>query len=120
MCCLLIHFQIVESEIVFVYVDYVLCFSPQVVVPYHCVSSPKSNYAVLNSNHSYFLLVDNGTVGKYGGEILFRKKMEKFISHQKICISKWGHVLCFMTPKRKLKVQWIAKKYLLDFLFANV
>ncbi|XP_064607878.1 transient receptor potential cation channel subfamily M member 3-like isoform X2 [Liolophura sinensis] len=58
-----------------------------VVVPYHCVSSPKSNYAVLNSNHSYFLLVDNGTVGKYGGEILFRKKMEKFISHQKICIS---------------------------------
>nr|XP_011435204.2 transient receptor potential cation channel subfamily M member 3 isoform X5 [Crassostrea gigas] len=58
-----------------------------VVVPYHCVSSPKSNYAVLNSNHSYFLLVDNGTVGKYGGEIIFRKRLERFIAQQKISIT---------------------------------
>ncbi|XP_041371939.1 transient receptor potential cation channel subfamily M member 3-like isoform X2 [Gigantopelta aegis] len=58
-----------------------------VVVPYHCVSSPKTASAVLNSNHSYFLLSDNGTLGKYGGEILFRKKLEKFIAHQKICIT---------------------------------
>ncbi|OWF43176.1 Transient receptor potential cation channel trpm [Mizuhopecten yessoensis] len=56
------------------------------VVPYHCVSSPKTNYAVLNSNHSYFLLVDNGTVGKYGGEIIFRKRLEKYIAQQKISI----------------------------------
>ncbi|XP_046332894.2 transient receptor potential cation channel subfamily M member 3-like isoform X4 [Haliotis rufescens] len=58
-----------------------------IVVPYHCVSSPKTNSAVLNSNHSYFLLVDNGTMGKYGGEILFRKKLEKYIAQQKICIT---------------------------------
>ncbi|XP_033750310.1 LOW QUALITY PROTEIN: transient receptor potential cation channel subfamily M member 3-like [Pecten maximus] len=57
------------------------------VVPYHCVSSPKTNYAVLNSNHSYFLLVDNGTVGKYGGEIIFRKRLEKYIAQQKISIA---------------------------------
>lgn len=57
------------------------------VVPYHCVSSPKSNCAVLNSNHSYFLLIDNGTMGKYGGEIMLRKKLEKYISQQKICIN---------------------------------
>nr|QHX41567.1 transient receptor potential cation channel subfamily M member 3-like [Octopus vulgaris] len=57
------------------------------IVPYHCVSSPKTNCAVLNSNHSYFLLIDNGTVGKYGGEILLRKKLEKYISQQKICIN---------------------------------
>ncbi|XP_060573986.1 transient receptor potential cation channel subfamily M member 3-like [Ruditapes philippinarum] len=58
-----------------------------VIVPYHCVSSPKTNYSVLNNNHSYFLLVDNGTVGKYGGEIIFRKRLEKYIAHQKICIT---------------------------------
>ncbi|KAJ8304156.1 hypothetical protein KUTeg_017739 [Tegillarca granosa] len=57
------------------------------VVPYHCVSSLKTNYAVLNSNHSYFLLVDNGTVGKYGGEIIFRKRLEKYIAQQKISIA---------------------------------
>ncbi|KAK3097474.1 hypothetical protein FSP39_009961, partial [Pinctada imbricata] len=57
------------------------------VVPYHCVSSPKTNSAVLNSNHSYFLLVDNGTVGKYGGEIIFRKRLERFIAQQKISIA---------------------------------
>ncbi|KAK7010748.1 transient receptor potential cation channel subfamily M member 1 [Biomphalaria glabrata] len=56
------------------------------VVPYHCVSSTKSNSSVLNNNHSYFVLVDNGTVGKYGGEILFRKKFEKYIAQQKIGI----------------------------------
>ncbi|KAL8568792.1 hypothetical protein ACOMHN_000075 [Nucella lapillus] len=57
------------------------------VVPYHCVSSTKINSSVLNSNHSYFLLADNGTVGKYGGEIIFRRKLEKYIAQQKICIT---------------------------------
>ncbi|XP_067127753.1 transient receptor potential cation channel trpm isoform X2 [Centruroides vittatus] len=55
-----------------------------VVVPYYSISSPKSRYAVLNSNHSYFLLVDNGTVGRYGGEISLRKRLEKHIAKQKI------------------------------------
>ncbi|GIY21637.1 hypothetical protein CEXT_282171 [Caerostris extrusa] len=34
---------------------------------------PKSRFAVLNNHHSYFILVDNGTVGKYGAEIALRK-----------------------------------------------
>ncbi len=35
-------------------------------VPYHPSSfSPKGRFAVLNNRHSYFLLVDNGTVGRY-------------------------------------------------------
>lgn len=55
-----------------------------VIVPYYSISSPKSRYAVLNSNHSYFLLVDNGTVGRYGAEIALRKRLEKHISKQKI------------------------------------
>ncbi|CAH1797091.1 unnamed protein product, partial [Owenia fusiformis] len=56
-----------------------------IVCPYHPIAKPgRSNCAVLNSNHSYFVLVDNGTVGKYGGEILLRKKLERCISQQKI------------------------------------
>jgi transient receptor potential cation channel subfamily M protein 3 len=59
----------------------------QKVVPYHAVVSPKSNNVVLNSNHSYFILVDNGTVGKFGCEIVLRRRLEKFISQQKITMS---------------------------------
>ncbi|GFV05699.1 transient receptor potential cation channel trpm [Trichonephila clavipes] len=58
--------------------------SRDVTVPYHSISSPKSRFAVLNNHHSYFILVDNGTVGKYGAEIALRKKLEKYISQQKI------------------------------------
>ena len=56
----------------------------QCVTPYHAVAAPKSNNVVLNSNHAYFLLVDNGSVGKYGCEILLRKRLEKYIQQQKI------------------------------------
>ena len=56
----------------------------QIVTPYHAISSPKSLNVVLNSNHSHFLLVDNGTVGKYGCEVGFRRKLEKCVSQQKI------------------------------------
>ncbi|CAL1279991.1 unnamed protein product, partial [Larinioides sclopetarius] len=55
-----------------------------ITVPYHSISSPKSRFAVLNNHHSYFILVDNGTVGKYGAEIALRKRLEKYISQQKI------------------------------------
>ncbi|XP_064619053.1 transient receptor potential cation channel subfamily M member 3-like isoform X3 [Lineus longissimus] len=58
-----------------------------VVRPYHAIAKPKTNNAVLNSNHSYFLLVDNGTVGKYGSEILLRRRLEKYISQQRISTS---------------------------------
>ncbi|XP_023931927.1 transient receptor potential cation channel subfamily M member 3-like [Lingula anatina] len=55
-----------------------------VVRPYHAIAPSHSHYAVLNQYHSYFFLVDNGTVGKYGAEIQLRKKLEKVISLQKI------------------------------------
>jgi len=38
----------------------------------------------LNKHHAYFLLVDNGTVGKYGAEIALRRKLEKFASTQRL------------------------------------
>ncbi|XP_034780925.2 transient receptor potential cation channel subfamily M member 2-like isoform X1 [Acipenser ruthenus] len=36
----------------------------------------------LDTNHSHFILVDNGTHGKYGVEIALRGKLEKFICEQ--------------------------------------
>ncbi|KAG8245245.1 Transient receptor putative cation channel sub M member 7 [Homalodisca vitripennis] len=53
-------------------------------VPYHSISSPRSKFAVLNNRHAYFLLVDNGTGGRYGAEIILRRKLEKYISNQKL------------------------------------
>ncbi|PNF30784.1 hypothetical protein B7P43_G06168, partial [Cryptotermes secundus] len=53
-------------------------------VPYHSISSPRSKYAVLNNRHAYFLLVDNGTSGRYGAELILRRKLEKYISIQKL------------------------------------
>ncbi|ESO89164.1 hypothetical protein LOTGIDRAFT_229069 [Lottia gigantea] len=38
--------------------------------------------APLDHNHTHFILVDNGTHGKYGGEIEFRSKLESYISQK--------------------------------------
>ncbi|XP_024940536.1 transient receptor potential cation channel trpm isoform X3 [Cephus cinctus] len=53
-------------------------------VPYDSIASPWSKYAVLNNRHAYFLLVDNGTGGRYGAEIVLRRKLEKYISNLKL------------------------------------
>lgn len=53
-------------------------------IPYHSISSPRSKYAVLNNRHAYFLLVDNGISGRYGAELILRRKLEKYISIQKL------------------------------------
>lgn len=44
----------------------------------------RSKFAVLNNRHAYFLLVDNGTGGRYGAEIVLRRKLEKYISNLKL------------------------------------
>ncbi|KAE9546167.1 hypothetical protein FO519_010621, partial [Halicephalobus sp. NKZ332] len=50
------------------------------VVSYHPSSfSPKGRFAVLNNRHSYYLLVDNGTVGRYGADIILRRQLEGYI-----------------------------------------
>ncbi|GAB6029581.1 hypothetical protein CHUAL_005324 [Chamberlinius hualienensis] len=58
-----------------------------VTVPYQNICSLKSKFAMLNNRHAYFLLVDDGTVGKFGCEIGFRKRLEKHISKQTISSS---------------------------------
>uniref|UniRef100_A0A1I7W0K8 LSDAT_euk domain-containing protein n=1 Tax=Loa loa TaxID=7209 RepID=A0A1I7W0K8_LOALO len=54
-----------------------------IVVSYdpHSFAS-KSKYATLNDRHSYFLLVDNGTNGRYGADIILRKRFEEFIARK--------------------------------------
>lgn len=49
-----------------------------------CCICCRSKYAVLNNRHAYFLLVDNGTSGRYGAELILRRKLEKYISIQKL------------------------------------
>ncbi|XP_077863672.1 transient receptor potential cation channel subfamily M member 3 [Saccoglossus kowalevskii] len=54
------------------------------VKPYYTVPCPTSKGAILNSSHTHFLLVDNGTAGCYGAEIKLRRHLEKYISKQRI------------------------------------
>ncbi|OXB58661.1 hypothetical protein ASZ78_003628 [Callipepla squamata] len=42
----------------------------------------QGSLSCLDSNHSHFILVDNGTHGRYGVEIPLRTRLEKFISKQ--------------------------------------
>lgn len=52
----------------------------------------RSKYAVLNNRHAYFLLVDNGTGGRYGAEIVLRRRLEKYISNLKLQPCKYRHL----------------------------
>lgn len=42
----------------------------------------QGSLSCLDSNHSHFILVDDGTHGRYGMEISLRTRLEKFISEQ--------------------------------------
>ncbi|XP_075287463.1 transient receptor potential cation channel subfamily M member 7 isoform X1 [Opisthocomus hoazin] len=55
-----------------------------VVAPYQTLLNPLSKLNVLNNLHSHFVLVDDGTVGKYGAEVKLRRELEKTINLQRI------------------------------------
>uniref|UniRef100_A0A8C9UBT8 non-specific serine/threonine protein kinase n=1 Tax=Serinus canaria TaxID=9135 RepID=A0A8C9UBT8_SERCA len=55
-----------------------------VVCLYQTLGNPLSKLSTLNSMHSHFLMADDGTVGKYGNEMMLRRNLEKYISLQKI------------------------------------
>ncbi|KAG2470476.1 TRPM7 protein, partial [Polypterus senegalus] len=55
-----------------------------VVAPYQTLLNPLSKLNVLNNLHSHFILVDDGTVGKYGAEVKLRRELEKHINLQRI------------------------------------
>ncbi|XP_048256759.1 transient receptor potential cation channel subfamily M member 2-like isoform X1 [Haliotis rufescens] len=46
------------------------------------VEATGSGSTSLDHNHTHFILVDDGTSGKYGAEIKFRTKLESFISRK--------------------------------------
>uniref|UniRef100_A0A3P8VW11 non-specific serine/threonine protein kinase n=1 Tax=Cynoglossus semilaevis TaxID=244447 RepID=A0A3P8VW11_CYNSE len=55
-----------------------------IVAPYQTLLNPLSKLNVLNNLHSHFLLVDDGTVGRYGAEVNLRRDLEKHINLQRI------------------------------------
>uniref|UniRef100_A0A3P9JBU9 Histidine rich calcium binding protein n=1 Tax=Oryzias latipes TaxID=8090 RepID=A0A3P9JBU9_ORYLA len=65
---------------------------------YDIRNSPKDS-CCLDNNYQAFLLVDDGSVGRKGGEISFRAKLEDHISHQPTGIQESGinvPVLCML------------------------
>uniref|UniRef100_A0A914QF05 TRPM SLOG domain-containing protein n=1 Tax=Panagrolaimus davidi TaxID=227884 RepID=A0A914QF05_9BILA len=48
--------------------------------PSYC--NHNKHHPVLNDRHSYFLLVDNGTIGRYGADIILRKRFEDYIAQK--------------------------------------
>lgn len=63
---------------------YLLISTLQIIAPYQTLLNPLSKLNVLNNFHSHFLLVDDGTVGKYGAEVNLRRQLEKHINLQRI------------------------------------
>ncbi|VDP98356.1 unnamed protein product [Trichobilharzia regenti] len=51
---------------------------------------PGRQEAPLNSNHNYFLLADNGTAGKFGGELGLRRRLEQHLAQQPIDMRRYG------------------------------
>uniref|UniRef100_A0A8B9H845 TRPM SLOG domain-containing protein n=1 Tax=Astyanax mexicanus TaxID=7994 RepID=A0A8B9H845_ASTMX len=69
---------------------------------YQTLGNPLSKRSSLNGLHSHFLLVDDGTLGKSGGQLDLRKKLERHVHRQRIHPSEcelWtcGHV-CIQVP----------------------
>lgn len=54
----------------------------------YSIENTSKDFCCLDNNYQAFLLVDDGTVGRRGGETRFRAKVEEYISHQRTGI--WG------------------------------
>jgi hypothetical protein len=90
-------------------------------VSYHSAAVvTEDNCATLNSSHSAFLLVDNGTVGKYGGEVILRKRFEKYLSQQKISFHGKNSSSNFLLFIFKSKVMLENKTFRLSVLLLKV
>nr|XP_018667447.1 transient receptor potential cation channel subfamily M member 1-like isoform X2 [Ciona intestinalis] len=56
----------------------------QSIKSYQTMANPLSKGSVLHAAHTHFLLVDNGTEGRYDTEIRFRRQLEKKLSQHRI------------------------------------
>lgn len=57
-------------------------FLDKVVSYYRGARRSDDGLVELNRRHSFFLLVDNGTVGRYGADIFLRRRLESFIAEK--------------------------------------
>ncbi|XP_066448742.1 transient receptor potential cation channel subfamily M member 7-like isoform X2 [Eleutherodactylus coqui] len=55
-----------------------------VVAPYQTLLNPLSKLHILNNLHTYFILVDDGTVGQHGADVRIRQELENRISLQQM------------------------------------
>jgi hypothetical protein len=53
-------------------------------VPYDSMPSLRSEYALPNNRHAYFLLADKRTSQSYEAKLVLRRKLEKYISTEKL------------------------------------
>ncbi|XP_047233899.1 transient receptor potential cation channel subfamily M member 4-like isoform X2 [Girardinichthys multiradiatus] len=49
----------------------------------YCTRDPVRDSFCLDNNYQAFLLVDDGSVGRRGGDMVFRTNLEEYISHQR-------------------------------------
>ena len=61
--------------------------------PYKVESSLVQKGAYLDHNHTHFLLINDGSEGKFGVEIPFRAKFEKFIMESTISKDSRGNII---------------------------
>lgn len=57
---------------------------------------PGRQEAPLNPDHNYFLLADNGTSGKFGGELGLRRRLEQYLAQQPIDMRRYGKFTCII------------------------
>nr|CAB3267283.1 transient receptor potential cation channel subfamily M member 1-like [Phallusia mammillata] len=56
----------------------------QPISAYQTMDNPISKGSVLHAAHTHFLLVDNGTEGRYDSELRFRRHLERRLSQQQL------------------------------------
>lgn len=59
-----------------------LCLQGCFPAHYSMDTKDQGQFSCLDNNHTHFLLVDNGTQGRYGVEIELRTRLEKCVSRK--------------------------------------
>lgn len=80
----IIHNDLQQNYDNFHSVYYYTPVAHQVLRHYQTLGNPLSKRSSLNGMHSHFLLVDDGTLGKSGGQQELRRKLERHIQRQRI------------------------------------
>ena len=80
-------FTVIRRECALIHFGILLSLQGSFPAKYH-VNNTNRDSCCLDNNYQAFLLVDDGSVGRRGGDTGFRAKLEDYISHQRTGI--WG------------------------------